>query len=353
MVMALPLPMTIVTTLGFMALGGGRGPDKDFSKPAGINTSLPDARFKKEKQKDKLSFYEAAEADSLKLRSYIEKGTMAFHSSSYPDSAEMKLNGRMNELKKLISSKPIPVRDLPSPAGAGIQAERLRELLSATNNRKEPDPELKRLGEMLDKIMLIQHPEKLKDTEQKRFTLPVAPATDRIDEGFYSLPEPATNNQSNTIRAEIENEGSIIPGSLITLLLLEGVTIKNFRVPEGTLVYGTSSLNNERLDINIKSIRFDENIFPVNLRIYDLDGQPGISIPGSMDRDMLKQGSGQMISGINPLSFDPSIGAQAAGAGIEVAKSVFSKKMKIFRVSIPVGYKVLLIDESVKPSHNP
>jgi len=88
---------------------------------------------------------------------------------------------------------------------------------------------------------------------------------------------------------------------------------------------------------------------PVALRAYDLDGQPGIAIPGSMNRDMAKQSSAQVLSGINPLALDPSIGAQAAGAGIEAARMVLSKKIRLVRVSIPVGYKVLLIDESIKP----
>ncbi|MBK6993326.1 MAG: conjugative transposon protein TraM [Chitinophagaceae bacterium] len=39
------------------------------------------------------------------------------------------------------------------------------------------------------------------------------------------------------------------------------------------------SLNNERLEAEINSIRYGNSLFPVKLEIYDMDGLPGIYIP--------------------------------------------------------------------------
>ena len=68
--MMLVLPVLIIpfVTMGFWALGGGQGLSKnnlaDNSK--GLNLQLPDAIFKDDKNADKLSFYNEADADSLK-----------------------------------------------------------------------------------------------------------------------------------------------------------------------------------------------------------------------------------------------------------------------------------------------
>jgi len=43
------------------------------------------------------------------------------------------------------------------------------------------------------------------------------------------------------------------------------------------------------------------------------------------------------------MSLDPSIGAQAAGAGIEAAKSLFSKKVKLIKATVNAGLQVLLV----------
>ncbi len=43
-----------------------------------------------------------------------------------------------------------------------------------------------------------------------------------------------------------------------------------------------------------------------------------------------------------------NIGVQAAGAGLEAAKSLFSKKVKLIKVTVKAGYKVMLKDDKQK-----
>lgn len=42
------------------------------------------------------------------------------------------------------------------------------------------------------------------------------------------------------------------------------------------------------------------------------------------------------------------MGAQAAGMGVEAAKTLLSKKVKLIKVAVKAGYKVLLYDEKEK-----
>ena len=65
-------------------------------------------------------------------------------------------------------------------------------------------------------------------------------------------------------------------------------------------------------------------------------------MPGSISRDVSKQSLDQGMSGLGLTALDPSIGAQVASAGIQTAKTLISRKVKLIQVSIPGGYQVLL-----------
>ena len=107
-------------------------------------------------------------------------------------------------------------------------------------------------------------------------------------------------------------------------------------------VYGTASLSNERLKIMINSIRYQNSILPVSLDVYDMDGMAGIYIPGSISRDVSKQSADQAISGIG-LTTGPVIGCTGCQcAGIQAAKTLLSKKVKLVKVNLRAGYQVLL-----------
>ena len=65
-------------------------------------------------------------------------------------------------------------------------------------------------------------------------------------------------------------------------------------------------------------------------------------MPGAITRDVLKQSGDQAFQTMGITSLDPSLAAQAAGAGIETAKNLLSKKIKLVKVVIRDGYRVLL-----------
>ncbi len=79
-----------------------------------------------------------------------------------------------------------------------------------------------------------------------------------------------------------------------------------------------------------------------------MDGMDGIYIPGAIARDVAKQSADRAVQNIGLTSLNPSIGVQAASAGIEAAKTLFNKKVKLIRVTVKAGYHVLLRDEKQK-----
>ena len=80
----------------------------------------------------------------------------------------------------------------------------------------------------------------------------------------------------------------------------------------------------------------------VALQAYDLDGVAGIRIPGAIICDASKESADQAINSVGSVSMDPSLGAQAANAGVQFARSLATKKVRLIQVAVPAGYQVLL-----------
>jgi conjugative transposon TraM protein len=150
----------------------------------------------------------------------------------------------------------------------------------------------------------------------------------------------------NTIQAVVHEDQTLVSGAVIKLRLLDGIYINGKQIPRGSFVYGTCALNNERLDIKIASIRYLNNILPVALTVYDLDGMQGLYVPGSIGRDAAKNGVGDAVQSMQIMSMDQSVGAQAASAGVEAAKGLFNRKVKQIKVKVKAGYEVLLKDSN-------
>jgi conjugative transposon TraM protein len=251
------------------------------------------------------------------------------------------------------------------------EVEKLEDMIKVINTKNETDPELKQLSAMLDKILLAQHPEKLQDSIKlgpaKKNTELFSVSTETADQNissldntnttgmesqtdFYNLGDEKSDGtvRSNGIEAVIEETQTLVSGSTVKLRLISDIYITDQHIPKGQFVYGTASLNNERLRIIINSIRYQNNILPVSMDAYDMDGLAGIYVPGSISRDVSKQSADEAISSIGLTSLDPSVGAQAASAGIQAAKTLLGRKVKLTRVSVKAGYRVLLKDNRQK-----
>jgi hypothetical protein len=186
---------------------------------------------------------------------------------------------------------------------------------------------------MLDKILRIQHPGEQAD---------VRPAAAVLPAGAVATGELLAADSSNTVSAEVPRDQTLTTGATIALRLMDEAVLNGVRLSRDQLLYGTVSINNDRMQVSIHSIRTNHDIYAISLQVYDMDGLPGIHIPGMLSRDVAKQSADQGVSGLNVLSIDPGLGAQAANAGIQTAKSLFSRKVRLVRVGVRAGYQVLL-----------
>ncbi len=406
----LPLLFLPFAALLFYSLGGGRGQKTESaSVSSGLNTSIPSAQLD-ERDIDKLSLYQQAERDSLeRLKAedndpfkvkvddnqkpdgtkdkngedvYTGNDTSpAINSTrhsrrrSNPQEAADEVSQKLASLEKLLADKPIDTFPMTShlsdPASqADSEIVRLEQMLAAKSGSvKSEDPELNQLDGMLEKILDIQHPDRVQEKlRQESLTdkgqaIPIQtsmkfPRTDvfggglstRTRElppvmsgsGFYELSDHSTQEQNNAISAVIHESQTVVSGATIKIRLTQDVFVQGQLIPSGSFMYGTCTLNGERLTISIPSFRYRNSIYPVDLSAYDLDGLAGVRVPGSISRDATKQGTDQAIQAMSIGTLDPSLQAQAAAAGIETAKTLLSRKVKLIKVTIKADYPLLL-----------
>jgi conjugative transposon TraM protein len=428
----LPLLILPFTTLLFCALGGGRAGDVQASQLAaksGLNMQLPDAYIKDDKSLTKLSYYEKAASDSQKLEEQLKNDpyylvhdktiTEGLHqtsdtglfplktrqhasntntglnaspyNTSYPDPNEAKVYEKLKELNMAMNGATIQsnrTKDYSTTVRSNqasvnsADIDRLEQMMNMTRNGDSgEDPEMKQLNGMMDKILAIQHPERIKErakqpseaskggvfavkanTNSEYASLLVnnqeGSARDTLrnnglsSNGFFSLEDDrdASIEQANAIQAVIHETQTVVDGATVKLRLLTDVSVNGTLVPKGNFVFGTASLSGERLSIKINSIRYKSSLFPVNLTVADLDGMDGVHIPGAITRDVAKNSADRAIQSVGISTLDPSIGAQAASAGIEAAKTLLSRKAKLVKVILKAGYQVLLRDEKQRTS---
>lgn len=398
-------------TMIFWALGGGKvqKAEAQAQKQEGFNIKLPDAILKDDKPMNKMSYYDQAQLDSAKFRELIKNdpnyksltlsepsdslsgqnmlqelpdkrglNTSLYGSGGYNDPNEEKIYRKLAELNKEMN-KPVNrtaetnydydqnTKSNNKAATVGSDdIDKLEQMINIMNQPNEEDPELQQLNGMLEKILDVQHPERVqeklsktsgtnkkplsvssKETENVVSSLDTGHIENIPLNGFYSLNENFdTTENENSIQAVIHETQTIVTGSTIKLRLINGITVNNIQIPKDNFVFGIASLNGERLKINISSIRYQNSLFPVELSVYDLDGLEGIYIPGAITREVAKQSADRSIQNLGASSLDPSWQAQAATAGVEAAKTLFSKKIKLVRVTVKAGYQVLLKDES-------
>lgn len=395
------------------------------TQPQGLNTSLPDPNLKDETAYSKLSYYKKAADDSAKIREQLKKdpyrsGELAvldkapalqsikglgapdgalnsqrhitYKGRTYTGSQQTRIMQKLKTLDSVLATSsepgldPLAFReDKPKQATDPLKAaqiQRLETLMANLDSQPQvnpADPELAELNGMLEKILDIQHPERVADklrqssSAQQSAAYPVsssfektpieafgtfssdsasgspALASDAESNGFFSLDEPVSVGVDNSIKAVVHQEQTLVTGSIIKLRLTADIYVAGTLIPKDSFVYGTVAVNGERLLVEISSIRINSSLFPVKLSVYDLDGQPGIYIPGSISRNVAKQSVSQDIQGISLGSLDPSLGAQAASAGIQAAKTLLGKKAKLVQVSVKAGYQILLKDANLKP----
>jgi len=350
--LAMPLIVFCFTTILFIALGGGQGEQAKAAPNKGLSMKLPSAIIAEDQTGDKMSFYDQARADSLKKQQLRKADPFtqthtdstdrfsgaypggsfsphqpAFDGSDYgsrnnnPAENEAKISQRLSQLQAVIN------KPQPSPVSHSVrkQVNTLPDSLLKPTAATE-DPELKQMNGLLEKILDIQHPERLKAAAEKSGAITVV-------KKFRAVP------------AVVDGTQKIVQGTVVCLKLTDTVTLGGQLYAKGQRIYGSGNLSNQRYTLSIKSIHVGYNFYPVDLTVFDqTDGLEGINVPEAITGDALRDGASNGVQNMDIMSFDPSMTAQLTTAGINTAKGLFGKKIKRVKGKIKDGHLLLLRD---------
>ena len=123
--------------------------------------------------------------------------------------------------------------------------------------------------------------------------------------------------------------------------------VAGIRIPRNTIVVGVARVQGERLGVEITSLEYEGTIIPVELAVFDSDGQEGIFIPSSMEISAVKEIAANMGSSLgSSINISTDAGAQLAsdlGKGVIQGTSQYiARKMRVVKVHLKAGYKVML-----------
>lgn len=391
-IVVIPFMTLLLWSAGIVGRADAQSMKGEAHGKSGFNFQLPVARQASDSNWNKMQYYAKADKDSEKMRSLIRAAevselgeTQDISGMAMPlDPKEKAIEDKIAAINKRLQAPSTDMEAInpenssyanelpdPPPAEKAAALARMKAIHDWAENddTDSADPELDQLDGMLNKVLDIQHPERVQEKIQqrseqnKRLVYPVVNKTDQIpvsmmqpqrvqksSNRFYGLNDSNEEDRIpiNTIPAEIPHEQVLVNGATVQLRLLADVYISGVRVPKNQLLYGVVTLKGERLEVLIHSIGYQGRILPVELSAYDLDGQPGLFIPGAISRNVAKQSADQGIETLNFGTYGATLGAQAASAGIQAAKQLIGKKIKLVKVRVKSGYRVWLKDMNIK-----
>ncbi|MEZ5198382.1 MAG: conjugative transposon protein TraM [Bacteroidales bacterium] len=166
--------------------------------------------------------------------------------------------------------------------------------------------------------------------------------------GFHTVAGEETESTKNTISACVDKTVTITNGQEVQVRILEPIHAGKILVPENTLVSGSSRISGERMNISITHIQYAGNIIPVKMEVFDTDGNPGISVPGSEELNAVKEVAANMGTSMgSSITITDDAGSQLlADLGrsvVQGASQYAGKKMRAVRVTLKAGHRVLLL----------
>ena len=175
--------------------------------------------------------------------------------------------------------------------------------------------------------------------------------SDNRNRGFYTAGSTQQMVQpKNSIKACVHETQTIIGESGVRLRLLETAQTPNHTIPKGTILTANAKVQSGRLQLKVTSIELDGNIIPIDITIYDLDGQQGLNVPYSPEMNALTEMAGNMsqTSGTSLMmtnSAGQQIAADLSRGVVQGISGYFSKKVRTPKVTLKAGHQVFLVSK--------
>ncbi|MDM1039039.1 conjugative transposon protein TraM [Myroides odoratimimus] len=154
----------------------------------------------------------------------------------------------------------------------------------------------------------------------------------------------------NSIKACVHEAQTVVDETGVRLRLLEPAKTSQHTIPKGTVVTANAKFQNGRLQLKISSVELEGNIIPVDITIYDLDGQQGLFVPYSPERNAVTDivaNMGNATGSSFSMSSTPGqqITSDLSKSAVQGISGYFAKKVRTPKVTLKVGYQVFLVSK--------
>lgn len=170
--------------------------------------------------------------------------------------------------------------------------------------------------------------------------------------GFYTAGISEQDIQpKNSIKAVVQETQTVTGESGVRLRLLETAQTPVRSIPAGTVLTANAKFQGGRLQLKVTSIEFEGNIIPVDITVYDVDGQQGLYVPYSPEMNSLSEIASNMsqTSGTS-IMMTRSAGQQMAGdlsrGVVQGVSGYFSKKVRTPKVTVKAGHQLFLVSKN-------
>ena len=243
----------------------------------------------------------------------------------------------------------------------GINSELAKQEVLINSNNDDPLALLEKSYELAAKYNNVPKKEEVAPKEDKPIAMPVSFVTHNVvsslteqtsSRGFITaIGKENKRQERNAIIACVHNKQTITNGKSVRFRLLEPMQVGRRIIPKNTLITGVASIRGDRLGVEITSLEHNKLIMPIELVVYDIDGQEGILIPKSMEVNAIKD----ITSNIGEnLGTAVSISNQSAGEQLlsELGKDIIegtskyiSNKIKVVKVHLKPDYKIMFVQK--------
>lgn len=152
----------------------------------------------------------------------------------------------------------------------------------------------------------------------------------------------------NSVRACIHETQTVNVDGIVRLRMLEAARTPNYVIPKGTILSAVPVLSGGRLSLKVSSIELSGHIIPVDISVYDLDGQSGLNLPYSPEvsaaQGILANMGGTAGSNV---TLNSSAGQQVTS---DLTKSLvngisgyFAKKVTSPKITLKAGHQLYLL----------
>ena len=169
--------------------------------------------------------------------------------------------------------------------------------------------------------------------------------------GFYTAGSVEQVIQpKNSIKACVHDAQTVVGETGVRLRLLEPAQTPQRTIPNGTIVTANAKFQNGRLQLKVTSVELEGNIIPVDITIYDLDGQQGLYVPYSPEMIALTEMAGNMSqTGGTSVMLTQNAGQQVAAdlsrGVVQGISGYFAKKVRTPKVMLKAGHQVFLVSK--------